>query len=127
MCAIRAQAREKTEWLEKRVRGAQQCEQRLVLLQKAIEQIDEKVCANLDQDLFADDLPELNQQLAAELEQQESLLAEIRAEEHDYEAEGRREAANRLHQQLSLVEVIFLIFVVCHLSISSIESLPLIN
>ncbi len=32
-------------------------------------------------------------------------MIEIRDQEHGYEAEGRREAANRLHEQLSFIEV----------------------
>jgi hypothetical protein len=42
-----------------------------------------------------------------DIAQQEALLAEIRDEEHGYEAEGRKEAANRLHEQLSFIEVYF--------------------
>jgi len=43
--------------------------------------------------------------LGQEIDQQEILLKEIRQEEEGYEAEGRKEAANRLHEQLSFIEV----------------------
>lgn len=45
------------------------------------------------------------QRLGQDIAQQEILLDEIRHEEEDYEAEGRKEAANRLHEQLSFIEV----------------------
>ena len=54
-------AKAKAEWLENRVRGAQQCEQRLVQLHSCINSIDAELCASLEQDLYADELPELCQ------------------------------------------------------------------
>jgi hypothetical protein len=45
--------------------------------------------------------------LSQDIAQQEQLLTEIRSEELGYEAEGRKEAANRLHEQLSFIEVRF--------------------
>ena len=104
---LECRAKEKAEWLENRVRGAQQCEQRLVQLHGAIQRMDSELIANLEQDLYGDELPELSQRLATEMAQQEALLAEIRHEEHRYEDEGRKEAANRLHEQLSFIEVCF--------------------
>lgn len=43
------------------MRGAQQCEQRLVQLHSAISSIDAELCSNLEQDLYGDELPELSQ------------------------------------------------------------------
>lgn len=48
----------------------------------------------------------LMQRLGQDIAQQETLLKEIRQEEEGYEAEGRIEAANRLHEQLAFIEVI---------------------
>uniref|UniRef100_A0A0N8BMF8 Dystrophin major muscle n=2 Tax=Daphnia magna TaxID=35525 RepID=A0A0N8BMF8_9CRUS len=101
---LEEKAKEKAEWLEKRVRGAQQCEQRLVQLHSAINSIDAELCSSLEQDLYGDELPELSQRLSQDIAQQEALLSEIRHEEEDYQAEGRKEAANRLHEQLSFIE-----------------------
>ncbi|EFX89386.1 dystrophin [Daphnia pulex] len=101
---LEEKAKAKAEWLEKRVRGAQQCEQRLVQLHSAISSIDAELCSSLEQDLYGDELPELSQRLSQDIAQQEALLSEIRHEEEDYEAEGRKEAANRLHEQLSFIE-----------------------
>ncbi|KAI9557614.1 dystrophin [Daphnia sinensis] len=101
---LEEKAKEKAEWLEKRVRGAQQCEQRLVQLHSAINSIDAELCSSLEQDLYGDELPELSQRLSHDIAQQEALLSEIRHEEEDYQAEGRKEAANRLHEQLSFIE-----------------------
>lgn len=61
VCFFPLQAKEKGEWLESRVRGAEQCESRLVQLHTAIQRIDVELCANLDQDLYGDELPELCQ------------------------------------------------------------------
>ncbi|XP_026823545.1 dystrophin, isoforms A/C/F/G/H isoform X3 [Ooceraea biroi] len=101
---LNKQAGQRAKLLEGSVKQAQQSEGRILALQHSLTQIDSVLTARLDCDLTADDLPHDYQKLMEELEQQRATLEEMASQIELYKASGKKEAALRLQEQMSLIE-----------------------
>ncbi|XP_023248432.1 dystrophin, isoforms A/C/F/G/H [Copidosoma floridanum] len=101
---LNKQASERAKLLEGSVKQAQQSEGRILALQHSLTQVDSVLTARLDCDLTADDLPHDYQKLLEEMDSQQSTLDEMTAQVEAYKAAGKQEAAQRLREQMSLIQ-----------------------
>ena len=65
-----------------------------------ITDMDYLIQSRLDADVLAQDVPEEYDQMQAEFEHQEELLADLEKQVEAYRVDGKLEAANRLEQQI---------------------------
>ncbi|KAK3925764.1 Dystrophin, partial [Frankliniella fusca] len=97
------QARDRTVLLEVSAAEAQESEGQILELQEWLTHVDALLTARLQNDIFADDLPD-DQRLVDEFEIQSNTLKEMSAQVSAYENAGKLEAASRLKEQMQLLE-----------------------
>ncbi|KAK0089618.1 hypothetical protein PV325_006328 [Microctonus aethiopoides] len=101
---LHKQADERAQLLEGSVKQAQQLEGRILTLQQSLMQADSILTAHLDTNLTADDLSHDYQKLIEEVENQRITLQEVKMQIDDYKSTEKYEAANRLKEQMTLIE-----------------------
>ncbi|KAG8192219.1 hypothetical protein JTE90_014082 [Oedothorax gibbosus] len=98
------QGRDRQQLLENSIAEAQQCERHILTAQAWITHIDTVLQSRLDNDISSQDLPEEIPQLEAEFAEKEQTIKALEEDVERYRSKGRIEAAQRLEEQLRLVE-----------------------
>nr|XP_036672657.1 dystrophin, isoforms A/C/F/G/H isoform X6 [Drosophila suzukii] len=104
---LQQQAKKRTELLEQKVSEAEQSEKCIVQFEKWLTRVDEILSEHLENDVTIEDLPEDFQRLAREFVANEKNFKEITELIDEHTRNGKIGAANRLQEQLNLMEVRF--------------------
>ncbi|XP_065223364.1 dystrophin, isoforms A/C/F/G/H-like isoform X4 [Planococcus citri] len=98
------QASDRALLLEQSVVEAQQTENSFKDFQEWLEGLDAQLTARITNDTDANDIPDDVQRMADEFKAQASVVREMHEQIENYETAGKKEAANRLKEQLALLE-----------------------
>nr|NP_001262732.1 dystrophin, isoform K [Drosophila melanogaster]AGB96112.1 dystrophin, isoform K [Drosophila melanogaster] len=104
---LQQQAKKRTELLEQKVSEAEQSEKCIVQFEKWLTRVDDILSDHLDNDVTIVDQPEEFQRLAHEFVANEKNFKEISELIDEHTRNGKVGAANRLQEQLNLMEVRF--------------------
>ncbi|XP_039490404.1 dystrophin, isoforms A/C/F/G/H isoform X15 [Drosophila santomea] len=104
---LQQQAKKRAELLEQKVSEAEQSEKCIVQLEKWLTRVDDILSDHLENDVTIEDLPEDFQRLAREFVANEKNFKEISELIDEHTRNGKVGAANRLQEQLNLMEVRF--------------------
>ncbi|KQS38772.1 uncharacterized protein Dere_GG23350, isoform B [Drosophila erecta] len=104
---LQQQAKKRTELLEQKVSEAEQSEKCIVQFEKWLTRVDDILSDHLENDVTIEDLPEDFQRLAREFVANEKNFKEISELIDEHTRNGKLGAANRLQEQLNLMEVRF--------------------
>ncbi|XP_036672658.3 dystrophin, isoforms A/C/F/G/H isoform X15 [Drosophila suzukii] len=104
---LQQQAKKRTELLEQKVSEAEQSEKCIVQFEKWLTRVDEILSEHLENDVTIEDLPEDFQRLAREFVANEKNFKKITELIDEHTRNGKIGAANRLQEQLNLMEVRF--------------------
>ncbi|XP_037944329.1 dystrophin, isoforms A/C/F/G/H-like [Teleopsis dalmanni] len=104
---LQYKAKQRTEILEKEVSEAEQSEKCIVQFEAWLTRVDEILSEHLENDVTIEDLPEEFQRLVKEFEVNEKSFKEIEDVIMELTRNGKLEAANRLQEQLNLMELRF--------------------
>ncbi|XP_066905843.1 dystrophin, isoforms A/C/F/G/H isoform X1 [Halyomorpha halys] len=97
------EAKDRANILEKSVVEAQQSETNIAKFQDWLSHVHAQIISRMENDLTSDDLPDDVQRLVDEFDKQANTLKDMEDEIKYYEAEGKVEAASRLHEQMVLL------------------------
>ncbi|XP_059218782.1 dystrophin, isoforms A/C/F/G/H isoform X3 [Stomoxys calcitrans] len=101
---LQHKAKQRLEILEQEVNEAKQSEKCVEQFEAWLTRVDEILSEHLENDVTIEDLPEDFQQLAQEFEENEKCFQEIDDLIAEHQRNGKIEAANRLQDQLKLLE-----------------------
>ncbi|XP_037924847.1 dystrophin, isoforms A/C/F/G/H isoform X5 [Hermetia illucens] len=101
---LQHKAKQRTEILEMEVSEAEKSEKCVTILERWLTRVDEILSEHLENDVTVEDLPHDFQRLAEEFKENEKILNEVRDLITQYAQKGKVEAANRLRDQLNLLE-----------------------
>ncbi|XP_043656416.1 dystrophin, isoforms A/C/F/G/H isoform X11 [Drosophila teissieri] len=104
---LQQQAKKRAELLEQKVSEAEQSEKCIVQFEKWLTRVDDILSDHLENDKTIEDLPEDFQRLAREFVANEKNFKEISELIDEHTRNGKVGAANRLQEQLNLMEVRF--------------------
>ncbi|KAH8315064.1 hypothetical protein KR059_005103, partial [Drosophila kikkawai] len=104
---LQQQAKKRTELLEEKVSEAEQSEKCIVQFEAWLTRVDEILSDHLENDVTIEDLPEDFQRLAREFVANEQNFKEIPELIAEHTRNGKIGAANRLQEQLNLMELRF--------------------
>ncbi|XP_032597643.1 dystrophin, isoforms A/C/F/G/H isoform X14 [Drosophila grimshawi] len=104
---LQQQAKKRTELLEEKVSEAEQSEKAVVHLEAWLTRMDEILSEHLENDVTIEDLPDDFQILAREFAVNEQNFKDITELIAEHTRKGRTGAANRLQEQLNLMELRF--------------------
>ncbi|KMZ02647.1 uncharacterized protein Dsimw501_GD19294, isoform U [Drosophila simulans] len=104
---LQQQAKKRTELLEQKVSEAEQSEKCIVQFEKWLTRVDDILSDYLENDVTLADQPEDFQRLAREFVANEKNFTEISELIDEHTRNGKVGAANRLQEQLNLMEVRF--------------------
>ncbi|XP_039231142.1 dystrophin, isoforms A/C/F/G/H isoform X13 [Drosophila yakuba] len=104
---LQQQAKKRAELLEQKVSEAEQSEKCIVQFEKWLTRVDDILSDHLENDVTIEDLPEDFQRLAREFVANEKNFKEISELIDEHTRNGKVGAANRLQEQLNLMEVRF--------------------
>uniref|UniRef100_A0A6P4EW80 Protein detached n=1 Tax=Drosophila rhopaloa TaxID=1041015 RepID=A0A6P4EW80_DRORH len=104
---LQQQAKKRTELLEQKVSEAEQSEKCIVQFEAWLTRVDEILSDHLENDVTIEDLPEDFQRLAREFVANEKNFKEITELIDEHTRNGKIGAANRLQEQLNLMELRF--------------------
>ncbi|XP_017060707.1 dystrophin, isoforms A/C/F/G/H isoform X6 [Drosophila ficusphila] len=104
---LQQQAKKRTELLEQKVSEAEQSEKCIVQFEAWLTRVDEILSEYLEKDVTIEDLPEDFQRLAREFVANEKNFKEITELIDEHTRNGKIGAANRLQEQLNLMELRF--------------------
>ncbi|XP_030374140.1 dystrophin, isoforms A/C/F/G/H isoform X16 [Scaptodrosophila lebanonensis] len=104
---LQQQAKKRTELLEQEVSEAEQSEKCIVQFEAWLTRVDEILSEHLENDVTIEDLPDDFQRLAQEFTSNEQNFKEIPELIAEHTRNGKIEAANRLQEQLNLMELRF--------------------
>ncbi|XP_070137505.1 dystrophin, isoforms A/C/F/G/H isoform X11 [Drosophila bipectinata] len=104
---LQQQAKNRTELLEQKVSEAEQSEKCIVQFEAWLTRVDEILSEHLEHDVTIEDLPEDFQRLAREFVANEKNFKEIAEIIAEHTKNGKVGAANRLQEQLNLMELRF--------------------
>ncbi|KPU80239.1 uncharacterized protein Dana_GF16554, isoform E [Drosophila ananassae] len=104
---LQQQAKNRTELLEQKVSEAEQSEKCIVQFEAWLNRVDEILSEHLEHDVTIEDLPEDFQRLAREFVANEKNFKEIAEIIDEHTRKGKVGAANRLQEQLNLMELRF--------------------
>ncbi|XP_020813953.1 dystrophin, isoforms A/C/F/G/H isoform X2 [Drosophila serrata] len=104
---LQQQAKKRTELLEQKVSEAEQSEKCIVQFEAWLTRVDEILSDHLENDVTIEDLPEDFQRLAREFVANEQNFKEIPELIAEHTKNGKIGAANRLQEQLNLMELRF--------------------
>ncbi|XP_073838432.1 dystrophin isoform X6 [Musca autumnalis] len=102
---LQQKAKQRAEILEQEVNEAKQSEKCVEQFEAWLTRVDEILSEHLENDVTIEDLPEDFQQLAMEFEENERCFQEIDDLIAEHQRNGKIEAANRLQDQLNLLEM----------------------
>jgi dystrophin len=97
-------AQRKLQSLDAAINDVQSWEKRLLELQEWVTYMDKYLFTRIEQDIFADDVPEDFARIHEEFVQNEFLLKELDDGVERYRAQGKLDAATRLDQQMSIMK-----------------------
>ncbi|XP_015038386.2 dystrophin, isoforms A/C/F/G/H isoform X9 [Drosophila pseudoobscura] len=104
---LQQQAKKRTELLEEKVSEAEQSEKCIVQFEAWLTRVDEILSEHLENDVTIEDLPDDFQRLAREFITNEQNFKEITELIAEHTRNGKMGAANRLQEQLNLMELRF--------------------
>ncbi|XP_068153853.1 dystrophin, isoforms A/C/F/G/H isoform X4 [Drosophila tropicalis] len=104
---LQQQAKKRTELLEQKVSEAEQSEKCIVQFEAWLTRVDEILSEHLENDVTIEDLPDDFQQLSREFVSNELNFKEITELIAEHTRNGKLGAANRLQEQLNLMELRF--------------------
>ncbi|XP_017967439.1 dystrophin, isoforms A/C/F/G/H isoform X17 [Drosophila navojoa] len=104
---LQQQAKKRTELLEVKASEAEQSEKAIVHLESWLTRMDEILSDHLENDVTIEDLPDDFQVLAREFAINEQNFKDISTLIAEHTANGKTGAANRLQEQLNLMEMRF--------------------
>ncbi|KAM8704244.1 hypothetical protein ACLKA7_008788 [Drosophila subpalustris] len=104
---LQQQAKKRTELLEEKVSEAEQSERAVVHLEAWLTRMDEILSEHLENDVTIEDLPDDFQILAREFAINEQNFKDITELIAEHTRKGKTGAANRLQEQLNLMELRF--------------------
>ncbi|XP_017846436.1 dystrophin, isoforms A/C/F/G/H isoform X3 [Drosophila busckii] len=104
---LQQQAKKRTELLEEKVSEAEQSERAVVHLEAWLTRMDEILSEHLENDVTIEDLPDDFQILAREFTINEQNFKHITEQIAEHTIKGKTGAANRLQEQLNLMEMRF--------------------
>ncbi|XP_065355047.1 dystrophin, isoforms A/C/F/G/H isoform X3 [Calliphora vicina] len=102
---LQHKAKQRAEILEQEVNEAKQSEKCVEQFESWLTRVDEILSEHLENDVTIEDLPEDFQQLAMEFKENEKCFQEIDDLIAEHQGNGKVEAANRLQDQLNLLEL----------------------
>jgi len=97
-------AQRKLQSLDSAINDVQSWEKRLLELQEWVTYMDKYLFTRIEQDIFADDVPEDFARIHEEFVQNEFLLKELEDGVERYKAQGKLDAATRLDQQMNIMK-----------------------
>ena len=97
------EANRKLQSLDHAINDVQNWEKQLFDLKEWIVYMDKYLTTRVNQDIFADDVPDDAAKIQDEFTRNESVIKELENIIHNYNQQGKVNAANRLEQQLNLV------------------------
>ncbi len=101
---IHDEAAKKLQSLDSAINDVQNWEKRLLELQEWINYMDKYLSTRIDQDIFADDVPDDFTRIQEEFLQNETLLKELEDGIEKYRIQGKVDAASRLESQLNILK-----------------------
>ncbi|KAL9896526.1 dystrophin isoform 9-T15 [Glossina fuscipes fuscipes] len=104
---LQHKAKQRVEVLEREVSEAKQSEKCIVQFEAWLTRVDEILSEHLENDVTIEDLPDDFQRLSQEFEENEKCFREIDDLIAEHQRNGKTEAANRLQEQLNLLEMRF--------------------
>ncbi|XP_055923872.1 dystrophin, isoforms A/C/F/G/H isoform X9 [Eupeodes corollae] len=104
---LQQKAKQRTELLEREVSEAEKSEKCVIQLDCWLTRVDEILSEHLENDVTVEDLPEDFQRLVKEFEKNEKNFTEVRELIITHTRNKKIEAANRLQDQLNLLEARF--------------------
>lgn len=102
---LQQKAKQRAEVLEREVNEAKQSEKCVEQFESWLTRVDEILSEHLENDVTIEDLPDDFQQLAQEFKENEKCFQEIDDLIAEHQRNGKIEAANRLQDQLNLLEM----------------------
>ncbi|XP_046806097.1 dystrophin, isoforms A/C/F/G/H isoform X5 [Lucilia cuprina] len=102
---LQQKAKQRAEILEQEVNEAKQSEKCVEQFESWLTRVDEILSEHLENDVTIEDLPDDFQQLAMEFKENEKCFQEIDDLIAEHQRNGKVEAANRLQDQLNLLEL----------------------
>ncbi|KAM7360342.1 dystrophin isoform 3-T3 [Cochliomyia hominivorax] len=102
---LQQKAKQRAEVLEREVNEAKQSEKCVEQFESWLTRVDEILSEHLENDVTIEDLPDDFQQLAMEFKENEKCFQEIDDLIAEHQRNGKVEAANRLQDQLNLLEM----------------------
>ncbi|TMW54019.1 hypothetical protein DOY81_000887, partial [Sarcophaga bullata] len=102
---LQQKAKQRAEVLEQEVNEAKQSEKCVEQFESWLTRVDEILSEHLENDVTIEDLPDDFQQLALEFKENEKCFQEIDELIAEHQRNGKVEAANRLQDQLNLLEL----------------------
>jgi dystrophin len=101
---VHDEANKKLQTLDNAINDVQNWERRLLELQDWIIYMDKYLSTRIDQDIFADDVPDDFVRIQEEFYQNELLLKDLEDGVEKYRIQGKLDAATRLDQQLNIMK-----------------------
>jgi dystrophin len=100
---VHDEAHKKMQQLDQAINDVQNWEKRLIQLQEWMVYMDKYLSTRIEQDIFADDVPDDFARIQEEFGQNEQLLRDLEEGVEKYRAQGKLESATRLDQQLTVL------------------------